>query len=56
MVPPVLIDMNNDGVKDILMSSFNGWMILYCGETLEVIWKVKFDERESYRYIQSNLC
>ena len=29
MVPPVLIDKNNDGVKDILMSSFNGWMILY---------------------------
>ena len=49
----MLIDMNNDGVKDILMSAFNGWMILYDGETLEVIWKIKFEDRESYRYTHS---
>lgn len=48
MVPPVLIDINKDGVKDILMSSFNGVMILYCGETLAPIWKIKFEDRESY--------
>ena len=51
MVPPVLIDMNKDGVKDILMSAFNGYMILYDGETLEVMWKFKVDERESYRLV-----
>ena len=51
MVPPVLIDMNKDGVKDILMSSFNGYMILYDGETLEVMWKIKLEERESYRLV-----
>ena len=53
MVPPVLIDMNKDGVKDILMSSFNGYMILYDGETLEVMWKIKLEERESYRLVFS---
>ena len=51
MVPPVLIDMNKDGVKDILMSSFNGYMIMYDGETLEVMWKIKLEERESYRLV-----
>ena len=49
MVPPVLVDMNKDGVKDILMSGFDGTMILFDGETLDVMWKVKFENRESYR-------
>ena len=49
MVPPVLIDMNKDGVKDILVNSFNGIMILYDGETLATIWKIQFEDRESYR-------
>ena len=49
MVPPVLADVNNDDVRDILMSSFDGTMILYDGETLEILWKVKFNDRESYR-------
>ena len=49
MVPPVLIDVNKDGVKDILMSAFNGHMVLYDGETLAPIWHVTFEDRESYR-------
>ncbi|KAK7477178.1 hypothetical protein BaRGS_00031563 [Batillaria attramentaria] len=35
MVPPVMVDMNRDGVKDILMNSFDGNMVLFDGETLE---------------------
>ncbi|XP_060600384.1 protein FAM234A-like [Ruditapes philippinarum] len=48
MVPPVLIDMNKDGVNDILVNSFNGIMILYDGETLAPMWKIQFEDRESY--------
>ncbi|XP_046574702.1 protein FAM234A-like [Haliotis rubra] len=48
MVPPVLIDMTGDGVKDILMSAFDGTVILFDGETLENLWKIKFNGRESY--------
>ncbi|XP_005105920.2 protein FAM234A [Aplysia californica] len=48
MVPPVLVDMNKDGVKDVLMTAFTGAMVLYDGETMEVIWKIKLEERESY--------
>lgn len=50
MVPPVLVDMNSDGVQDILMSAFTGTLILFDGETLEVMWRVRIEERESYRY------
>lgn len=49
MVPPVLIDVNKDGVRDIMMNSFNGVMILYDGETLAPMWKMELDNRESYR-------
>ena len=36
MVPPVLVDMTGDGVKDILMNSFDGDVVLFNGETLAV--------------------
>ncbi|OWF47957.1 protein FAM234B-like [Mizuhopecten yessoensis] len=48
MVPPVLVDVNKDGVNDILMTGFDGTMVLYDGENLEVMWKIKFEDRESY--------
>lgn len=51
MVPPVIVDINKDGVKDILMSAFDGTMILFDGETLDVLWKIKFEDKESYRYL-----
>lgn len=49
MVPPVMVDMTGDGVKDILMNSFDGSVVLFDGETLEILWKTKFHDRESYR-------
>lgn len=49
MVLFVLIDVNKDGVKDIVMLVFDGIMILFCGEKLVIKWKVKFEDREFYR-------
>ncbi|KAK3602624.1 hypothetical protein CHS0354_034208 [Potamilus streckersoni] len=48
MVPPVLVDVNKDGVRDILISCFEGTMELLNGETLEPMWSLKFKDRESY--------
>ncbi|KAL3842081.1 hypothetical protein ACJMK2_020146 [Sinanodonta woodiana] len=48
MVPPVLVDVNKDGVRDILISCFDGTMELLNGETLEPMWSLKFKDRESY--------
>ncbi|XP_070199696.1 protein FAM234A-like [Littorina saxatilis] len=48
MVPPVMVDMTGDGVKDILMNSFDGNVVLFDGETLEILWKIKLEDRESY--------
>ena len=51
MTTPTLVDMNNDGVRDIVMSAYDGTMRLYDGETLDIIWTSKFDDGlESYRY------
>lgn len=49
MVLFVLIDVNKDGVKDIVMLVFDGIMIFFCGEILVIKWKVKFEDREFYR-------
>ncbi|KAI0219154.1 hypothetical protein LSAT2_029235 [Lamellibrachia satsuma] len=48
MVSPTLVDMNNDGVRDIVMSAYDGTMRLYDGETLDVIWTTRFYGFESY--------
>ncbi|XP_052801612.1 protein FAM234B-like [Mya arenaria] len=48
MVPPVLVDVNQDGVRDILVNAFNGVLALYDGETLDLMWKIEFEDRESY--------
>ena len=49
MVPPVCVDMNHDGVNDILMSAYDGTMILFDGQTLETKWTQQFPGFEMYR-------
>ena len=49
MVPPVCVDVNKDGVKDILLSAYDGNITLYNGENLTVLWRAKFPGFESYR-------
>jgi outer membrane protein assembly factor BamB len=48
MVPPVIVDVNNDGTDDILVSSYDGHLILLNGEDLTTIWTAQFPDMESY--------
>ncbi|XP_060559392.1 uncharacterized protein LOC132719615 [Ruditapes philippinarum] len=48
MVPPVVVDYNNDSVKDILMTSFEGINNLYSGKDLSLIWTANFSGMETY--------
>ncbi len=54
MVPPVCIDVNGDDVKDILVMTYDGSLVLYDGETLHKMWQSEFPGMESYRY--SSTC
>ncbi|XP_041362611.1 protein FAM234B-like [Gigantopelta aegis] len=48
MIPPELVDVTGDGVDDILMTSFEGKMILFDGKTLDPVWTASFPGMESY--------
>lgn len=48
MVPPVLVDVNQDDTNDILMLSFDGEVVLFNGLTFERIWERKFACHETY--------
>jgi len=49
MVAPVLADVTHDGTADILMSAFEGVMLLFDGETLQPLWRRNFPGMESYK-------
>lgn len=49
IVPPVIVDVNNDKIMDILMSAFDGKVILYDGLTLQKKWAADFAKYESFR-------
>ncbi|XP_067662183.1 protein FAM234B-like isoform X2 [Haliotis asinina] len=48
MVPPVIVDVDNDGEKDILVSAFDGEMVMLDGKTLTAKWRTGFPNMESY--------
>ena len=50
MVPPLCIDVNGDGVDEILISVFDGTFILLDGDTLDELWRKQFPGIETYRY------
>ena len=49
MVAPVLVDVTRDATPDILVSAFEGVLVLYDGETLQPLWRRQFPGMESYR-------
>ncbi|RMZ97392.1 ITFG3-like isoform X1, partial [Brachionus plicatilis] len=48
MVPPVLADVTNDGIKDILILSFDGEVLMLNGLNFEKLWSIKFECHETY--------
>lgn len=47
MVPAILTDLNEDGVDDIVVSSFNSTVFAFDGQTYSVLWKYIFADSES---------
>lgn len=47
MVPAILTDLNEDGVDDIVVSSFNSTIFAFNGQTYAVLWKYTFADSES---------
>ena len=50
MLPPVIIDYNGDGVKDLLVSQFNDHIIMIDGSSGDIKWDHTADDMQSYRY------
>ena len=50
-MPPVIVDVNSDGYNDILMTAFEGRMVLYSGKDLSVNWHKEFPSMETYTYV-----
>jgi len=51
-VPSVCVDVDADGVQDILLSTFDGHLALYNGKTLKPIWIADFHGMQSYRLMR----
>lgn len=47
MVPAILVDLNEDGVDDIVVSSFNSTVYAFNGQTYATLWKYTFADSES---------
>jgi hypothetical protein len=48
MVPPIVLDIDHDGIDDILVSCFDGTVELIQGKTMKSLWKKIFDGFEFY--------
>lgn len=49
MTPPVLIDLTDDGVEDIVMAMFNSSVLAIDGRSMKVIWNYSIPMSESYK-------
>lgn len=47
MVPAILVDLNEDGIDDIVISSFNSTVFAFNGQTYGTLWKYTFADSES---------
>ena len=49
IIPPVIIDMNNDNVQDLIIQSFTGHILCLNGVDGEVLWHRYIPNSESYK-------
>lgn len=50
MLPPVVVDINNDQVMDLIVSQFNDHTILYDGASSSISWDYYQPDTQTYRY------
>ena len=56
MVPPVMVDLNQDGIDDLVVSAFDGHTVVLNGsDAATKLWDVYYPNTESYRYISLSL-
>jgi hypothetical protein len=55
MTPPVLIDVNNDEIEDIIIPLYNSVLFAFDGQTFQQLWNRTFPSSETYRF-RKNLC
>lgn len=48
MTPPVIVDVDKDGTEDIMVSAYDGKLILLDGKDLSKKWSIDFPNMESY--------
>ncbi len=51
LTPAALVDVNGDGVKDIVVATFYSNVIAFDGKTYDAIWNTTFADSESYATI-----
>ncbi len=51
ITPPVIIDYNNDGIKDLLVSQFNDHLMMMDGATTKITWDHYAEDTQSYRLV-----
>ena len=53
ITPPVIIDYNGDGIKDLLVSQFNDHIMMMDGATNTIQWDHHAEDTQSYRLVQA---
>jgi hypothetical protein len=56
MTPPVLIDVNNDDIEDIIIPIYNSTLFAFDGKTFEQLWNKTFPSSETYRFIKDSFA
>ena len=56
ILPPVIIDVNNDNVLDLVVSQFNDHTLLIDGASGTIVWDHYVSDTQSYRFVCMYVC